>query len=73
MTSACSQLRNALAARLAAGREAAVQPRWAHIPERDRMTTITGFEDFAVGQVFTSRPQLMDAAGIKAFAAQFDT
>ena len=34
--------------------------------------TVTGFEQFAVGQVFTSGPRAMDAAEIKAFAAQFD-
>ena len=35
--------------------------------------TMTGFEQFAVGQVFTSAPRMIDAAAIKAFAAQFDT
>ena len=34
--------------------------------------TVTGFEQFTIGQVFTSAPRAMDAAGIKAFAAQFD-
>ena len=33
---------------------------------------MTGFEQFAVGQVFTSGPRSIDAAAIKAFAAQFD-
>ncbi len=38
------------------------------------MTAITGFEDFSVGQVFTSASSgPVDAAAIKAFAAQFDT
>ena len=36
------------------------------------MTLITGFEGFAVGQVFTSPSIEMDAAAIKAFAGQFD-
>jgi acyl dehydratase len=34
---------------------------------------VTGFEQFAVGQVFTSAPRSIDATAIKAFAAQFDT
>ena len=34
--------------------------------------TVTGFEQFAVGQVFTSAPLPIDAAAIKAFATQFD-
>jgi acyl dehydratase len=34
---------------------------------------VTGFEQFEVGQVFTSSPRAMDASDIKAFAAQFDT
>ena len=34
---------------------------------------VTGFEQFVVGQVFTSAPRSIDAAAIKAFAAQFDT
>jgi acyl dehydratase len=34
---------------------------------------ITGFEQFEVGQVFTSAPRSIDATAIKAFAAQFDT
>lgn len=34
--------------------------------------TMTGFEQFAIGQVFTSAPRTIDAAAIKAFAAQFD-
>ena len=33
---------------------------------------MTGFEQFAVGQVFTSAPRSIDASEIKAFAAQFD-
>ena len=35
--------------------------------------TVTGFEQFAVGQVFTSAPRSIDATAIKAFAAEFDT
>ena len=35
--------------------------------------TVTGFEQFAAGQVFTSAPMEVDAAAIKAFAVQFDT
>ena len=35
--------------------------------------TITGFEQFAVEQVFTSAPRSIDATAIKAFAVQFDT
>ena len=34
--------------------------------------TITGFEQFVVGQVFTSAPMRVDSAAIKAFAIQFD-
>ena len=34
--------------------------------------TLTGFEQFTVGQVFTSAPRSIDAPAIKAFAAQFD-
>jgi len=38
------------------------------------MTAIAGFEDFSVGQVFTSASSgPVDAAAIKAFAVQFDT
>ena len=33
---------------------------------------VTGFEQFAVGQVFTSAPRPVDAAAIKRFAAEFD-
>jgi acyl dehydratase len=33
---------------------------------------VEGFEQFAVGQVFTSAPRSIDAAAIKAFAANFD-
>jgi acyl dehydratase len=33
---------------------------------------VTGFEQLEVGQVFTSAPRPMDAAGIKAFATAFD-
>jgi acyl dehydratase len=33
---------------------------------------ITGFEQFVVGQTFTSPPRPLEAAEIKAFAAQFD-
>ena len=33
---------------------------------------VTGFEQFVVGQVFTSPPRPVDAAAIKAFAGQFD-
>ena len=36
------------------------------------MTVVTGFEQFTVGQVFTSAPRSIDATAIKAFAAQFD-
>ena len=36
------------------------------------MSAITGFEQFTVGQVFTSPARPIDAAAIKAFAAQFD-
>ena len=36
------------------------------------MLTVTGFEQFAVGQVFTSAARSIDATAIKAFAAQFD-
>ncbi len=32
----------------------------------------TGFEQFEVGQVFTSPPRSVDVAAIKAFASQFD-
>ena len=47
---------------------------YARFVERDRMGAITGFEDFSVGQVFTSLPSgPVDAAAIKACAAQFDT
>jgi acyl dehydratase len=34
--------------------------------------TITGFEQFAVGQMFTSPPRVIDADAIKAFARDFD-
>lgn len=34
---------------------------------------VTGFEQFIVGQVFTSPPRSIDATAIKAFAMQFDT
>ncbi len=34
--------------------------------------TVGGFEQFEVGQVFASAPQTIDAAAIKAFAAEFD-
>ena len=37
------------------------------------MPGVTGFEQFAVGQVFTSASRPIDASAIKAFAAQFDT
>lgn len=33
---------------------------------------VTGFEQFEVGQVFTSTAELVDAEAIKAFARQFD-
>jgi acyl dehydratase len=33
---------------------------------------ITGFEQFAAGQVFTSSPQMMTADAIKAFGRDFD-
>ena len=33
---------------------------------------VAGFEQFAVGQVFTSEPRRVDAAAIKAFGEQFD-
>lgn len=33
---------------------------------------VTGFEQFAVGQVFTSAPRAVDAVAIKGFAEQFD-
>jgi acyl dehydratase len=33
---------------------------------------VSGFEQFVVGQVFTSPPRSVDAAAIKAFAVQFD-
>lgn len=33
---------------------------------------MTGFEQFAVGQTFTSQGRLIDAAAIKAFATEFD-
>ena len=33
---------------------------------------VAGFEQFAVGQVFTSGARRVDAAAIKTFAAQFD-
>ncbi len=33
---------------------------------------MTGFEQFAVGQTFTSQARLVDAAAIKAFATEFD-
>ena len=33
---------------------------------------VTGFEQFVVGQVFTSASRTVDAAAIKAFATQFD-
>ena len=33
---------------------------------------VTGFEQFVVGQVFTSAPRPMEAGAIKAFAAEFD-
>ena len=36
------------------------------------MAVLTGFEQFTIGQVFTSAPRSIDAAAIKAFAAQFD-
>ncbi len=34
--------------------------------------SVTGFEQFKAGQAFTSPPRSVDAAAIKAFAAQFD-
>ena len=34
---------------------------------------VSGFEQFVVGQVFTSAPRSIDATAIKAFASQFDT
>jgi acyl dehydratase len=36
------------------------------------MTGRRYFEDFAIGQKFASAPQTVDAAAIKAFAAQLD-
>ena len=33
---------------------------------------VTGFEQFVAGQTFTSAPRALDAAAIKAFAAEFD-
>ena len=33
---------------------------------------VTGFEQFTIGQVFTSEPVSVDAEAIKAFARQFD-
>jgi acyl dehydratase len=34
---------------------------------------VTGFEGFAIGQVFTSPPRVIEAAAIEAFGAAFDT
>ncbi len=36
------------------------------------MLTVTGYEQFTVGQVFTSAARSIDATAIKAFATQFD-
>jgi acyl dehydratase len=36
------------------------------------VTGLRYFEDLAVGQKFVSQPRVVDAAAIKAFAAQFD-
>ncbi len=35
-------------------------------------TAITGFEQFAVGQIFTSAPAVMETDAIKAFGRSFD-
>ena len=35
--------------------------------------TVTGFEGFTVGQVFTSPPRVIERAAIETFAAEFDT